>query len=490
LNSIHLTLKIDHLPQILRFVILRGRRNAHMDTKNRTTTRIAGDSFERLRKQLAGDMLCPGATGYEAARRLWNGMIDRRPAAITRCASAEDVRVAVRFAAETGIPLAVRGGGHSISGASSCDAGLVIDLTAMTRVDVDPEARIARADPGVLLGGFDMATQAHGLATTMGVNSDTGIAGLTLGGGLGRLGRSVGLACDNLLAAEVVLADGRIVRASEGDHPDLFWALRGGGGNFGVVTSFVYRLHPLGPVVLGGMLLWEFDRARDAMRQYAEFCETAPDDVDALGVLLTGPDGQKLFAVSCFCAGTVARGEAALLPLREGAARPAQDQVAPVAYTALQGSADGLFPRSRRFYWKSHFLPGLTDTAIGTLLDRFTQVPSPMSVVGLQQAGGAIARVPGDATAYANRDAAFDCIPIAIWEDPAQDAANIAWSRSVWEAMRPFSTGGVYVNNLGDEGEERVRAAYGRNWKRLATVKATYDPGNLFRLNQNIRPAA
>jgi FAD/FMN-containing dehydrogenase len=461
-----------------------------MNTEGRTAARAAGDPFGRLRKQLAGDLLCPGAIGYEAARRLWNGMIDRRPAAIARCTSAEDVRAAVRFGAETGIPLAVRGGGHSISGASSCDAGLVVDLSAMTRVDVAPEARTARADPGVLLGTFDLATQAHGLATTMGVNSDTGIAGLTLGGGLGRLGRSVGLTCDNLLSAEVVLADGRLVRASEGEHPDLFWALRGGGGNFGVVTSFLYRLHPLGPVVLGGMLLWEYARARDALRQYAEFCAGAPDDVDALGVLLTGPDGQKLFAVSCFCAGTVARGEAALRPLREGTVRPAQDQVEPIAYTALQGSADGLFPRTRRYYWKSHFLPGLTHTAIDTLLDQFNQVPSPMSVVGLQQAGGAIARVPIEATAYANRDAAFDCIPIAIWEDPAQDAANIAWARSVWEAMRPFSTGGVYVNNLGDEGEERIRAAYGRNLDRLAAVKATYDPGNLFRLNQNIRPAA
>lgn len=460
-----------------------------MDTDNRTAIPAAG-SFERLRQHLSGELLHPGAPGYEAARMLWNGMIDRRPAAIARCLSAADVQAAVRFAAETGLPLAVRAGGHSISGNSSCDAGLVIDLSLMRRVDVDPVARTARADPGVLLGGFDIATQAHGLATTMGVNSDTGIAGLTLGGGLGRLGRSAGLACDNLLAAEVVLADGRVVEASAAAHPDLYWALRGGGGNFGVVTSLEYQLHPLGPVVLGGMLLWEFARARDAMRQYAAFCETAPDDVDALGVLLTGPDGQPLFAVSCFCAGTVSRGEAAFRPLREGAVRPAQDQVAPVAYTTLQGSADGLFPRTRRYYWKSHFLPGLSDAAIDTLLERFAQVPSPMSVIGLQMAGGAIARVPADATAYANRDAAFDCIPIAIWEDPAQDAANVAWSRSVWTAMQPFSTGGVYVNNLGDEGEARIRAAYGGNWSRLARVKAAYDPDNLFRINQNIRPAA
>lgn len=461
-----------------------------MTTANLTHTRTPAASFERLQQQLSGDLLHSGATEYETARKLWNGMIDRRPAAIARCTSVQDVRAAVLFAAETGMPLAIRGGGHSISGNSSCDAGLVIDLTAMKRVDVDPVGRTARADPGVLLGTFDNATQAQGLATTMGVNSDTGIAGLTLGGGLGRLGRSRGLTCDNLLAAEVVLADGRIVQATQDDCPDLFWALRGGGGNFGVVTSFTYRLHALGPIVLGGMLLWEFARARDAMRQYAAFCQSAPDDIDALGVLLTGADGQKLFAVSCFCAGTIARGEAALRPLREGGIRPAQDQVTAMAYTELQGSADGIFPRARRYYWKSHFLPGLTDTAIDTLLDRFAEVPSPMSVIGLQQADGAIARVPSHATAYGNRDAAFDCIPIAIWEDPAQDAANIAWSRSVWAAMWPFATGGVYVNNLGDEGEERIRAAYGRNWKRLATVKATYDPDNLFRINQNIRPAA
>jgi hypothetical protein len=466
-----------------------------MDTQDRDTAKPSGgltegDGLERLRGQLSGDLLRPRTASYDAARRLWNGMIDRRPAAIARCISADDVQACVLFGAETGIPLAVRGGGHSISGASSCDAGLVIDLSRMTRIDVDPKLRIARADPGLLLGAFDLATQAHGLATTMGVNSDTGIAGLTLGGGLGRLGRSVGLTCDNLMEAEVVLADGRSVRASADEHPDLFWALRGGGGNFGVVTSFTYQLHALGPVVLGGMLVWCFARARDAMRQYAEFCARAPDDVDALGVLLTGPDGEKLFAVSCFCAGSVTRGETALRPLREGAIRPAQDQVAPIAYTALQGSADGIFPRTRRYYWKSHFLPGLTETAIDTMLERFAAVPSAMSVIALQQVGGAIARVPSDATAYANRDAAFDCIPISIWEDPAKDAANVAWSRSVWESMRPFSTGGVYVNNLGDEGEERIRGAYGGNLGRLATIKATYDPGNLFRLNQNIRPAA
>lgn len=442
------------------------------------------------RTRLGGVVLQPGDVGYEEVRRLWNGMVDKRPAIIARCASAEDVRQALRFARDTGLDVAVRGGGHSIAGASSCDGGFMIDLSPMKGIEVDPVGRIARAGPGVLLGEFDAATQAHGLATTMGVNSDTGIAGLTLGGGLGRLGRSFGLACDNLIAAEVVLADGSLVRASAAEDPDLLWALRGGGGNFGIVTAFEYRLHPVGPTVMGGMLLWDWPVAREAMRHYAAFCTAAPNEVDGLGILLTAPDGARMFAVSAFFAGPVALGEAALRPLRADGPRPAQDMVGPMAYTALQASADEVFPRGRRYHWKSHFLPGLGDAAIDTLLEHFARVPSPMSVLGLQQAGGAIARVPVEATAYANRDAVFDCIPISIWEDPSRDAENIAWSRGVSDAMRPFATGGVYVNNLGEEGEERIHAAYGPNHARLARLKARYDPTNLFRGNQNIRPAA
>lgn len=445
--------------------------------------------FEPLRTQLQGTLVLPEDPAYDQVRRLWNGMVDKRPAAIARCATSADVAAAVRFARDTALPIAVRAGGHSIAGQSSCDGGLMIDLSLMKRIEVDPGRRIARAEPGLLLGEFDAATQAHGLATTMGVNSDTGIAGLTLGGGLGRLGRKHGLACDNLLAAEVVLADGRIVRASAEENPDLFWGLRGGGGNFGIVTEFTYRLHPLGPTVLGGLLIWDWTDAREAMRRYAQFCLTAPDGVDALGVLLTGPAGAPVFAISTCYAGPIAEGEQALRPLRGMTPRPMQDAVGPVAYTVLQSSADGMFLRGRRYYWKSHFLNDLPDAAIDVLMARFAEVPSPLSKLGLQQVGGAIARVPADATAYANRDAAWDCIPIAIWEDPAADARNIAWARGVWEAMRPFATGGVYLNNLGEEGEERIRAAFGANYARLAALKATYDPTNLFRANQNILPS-
>lgn len=445
--------------------------------------------FEPLRTQLQGTLVLPEEPDYDQVRRLWNGMVDKRPAAIARCTSAADVAAAVRFARDTGLPIAVRAGGHSIAGQSACDGGMMIDLSPMKRVEVDPDRRIARAEPGLLLGEFDAATQAHGLATTMGVNTDTGIAGLTLGGGLGRLGRKHGLACDNLLAAEVVLADGRIVRASAEENPDLLWGLRGGGGNFGIVTEFTYRLHPLGPTVLGGLLIWDWADAREAMRRYARFCLAAPDAVDALGVLLTGPAGAPVFAVSACYSGPIAEGEQALRPLREMTPRPMQDAVGPVAYTALQCAADGMFLRGRRYYWKSHYLNDLPDAAIDVLMARFAEVPSPLSKLGLQQVGGAIARVPADATAYANRDAAWDCIPIAAWEDPTADARNIAWAHGIWEAMRPFATGGVYLNNLGEEGEERIRAAFGANYARLAALKAKYDPTNLFRANQNVAPA-
>ena len=458
-------------------------------TATMPSTTLVDADIDRLRAQLRGEVILPGDTAYEAARPLWNGMVDKRPAVIARCTDAADVAEAIRYARRAGLVIAVRGGGHSIAGVSSCDGGLVIDLSAMQRVTVDLVRRTAHAEPGVLIGTFDAATQAHGLATTMGVNADTGIAGLTLGGGLGRLGRKHGLACDNLLSAELVLADGRKIRASVEENADLFWGVRGGGGNFGVATSLEYRLHPLGPTVLGGMLVWDWTRAGEAMRHYAAFCAAAPDEVDALGILLTSPDGAPVFAVSACFAGPVEAGERALRPLRQGGPLPAQDAVAPMAYTALQSSADPIFPRGRRYYWKSHFLQELRSAAIDRMLEAFERVSSPMSVVGLQQAGGAIARVPADVTAYGNRDAAFDCIPISIWEDPALDAANIAWSRDFWEAIRPFATGGVYVNNLGDEGEERIRAAYGKNYARLAALKAKYDPDNVFQLNQNIRPA-
>ncbi len=442
-----------------------------------------------LATRLRGTIVTPGAAEYDTVRQIWNGMVDKRPAALVRCAGEEDVALAVAFARDHNLPLAVRGGGHSIAGACLSDGGLVVDFSAMRTVTVDPVRRIAVAGAGARLGDFDTATQAHGLATTMGVNTDTGLAGLTLGGGVGRLGHKHGLACDNLLSARVVLADGRAVTASADEHPDLFWALRGGGGNFGIVTHFSYRLHPLGPTITGGLLVYAWADAREAMRRYARALPEAPEDVDLLGVLLTVPGLGPAFAISVFHGGSAAAAETDLRPLRQGTPKPLQDGVGPMQYTALQASADDLFLPGRRFYWKTHFLHRLDDGLIDVLLDHFTRVASPQSLIALQPLGGATARVPSDATAFANRDAMIDLIPASIWEDRTADAANIAWVRDLWAASAGYATGGVYVNNLGDEGDERVRSAYGANLRRLIEIKTKYDPDNIFRMNQNIRPA-
>jgi FAD/FMN-containing dehydrogenase len=454
----------------------------------RRATVTHSDAVEWLRADLRGSVLLPDTEGYDTARLVWNGLVDKRPAAIVRCASAHDVVHAVNVARGCGLTVAVRGGGHSVAGASVCDNGLVIDLSGMKAIEVDARQRTVRAEPGLTLGEFDVATQAHGLATTMGVNSDTGIAGLTLGGGFGRLGRKHGLACDNLLASEMVLADGRFVTANAADNPELFWAIRGGGGNFGIVTAFTYRLHPVGPQILGGLLLHDFADARNVLRLYSDFTAAATDEISADAVFLTAPNGQRLVAISTCYVGPVAEGERALRPLREFG-RPVQDLIAPIAYTALQASADPLFVRGRRYYWKAQFLKTIPDAAIDALIEGYARASSPLSLAVLQQVGGAIARVSTDATAYANRDAAYDCFPAAIWEDPAEDERHIAWVRTFSESLRPFATGGVYVNSLGDEGEARVRAAYGANYARLTVLKTKYDPCNLFRSNQNIKPA-
>ena len=441
---------------------------------------------ELLRQTVRGEVVAPGDVSYDQARRVWNGMIDRHPSAVVYCAGSDDVVAAVKFASSRSLPVAVRAGGHNIGGASVCDDGLVIDLSRMKQIDVDPIRRTARAQAGLNLGEFDMATQAHGLGTTMGVNADTGIAGLTLGGGFGKLGRKYGLSCDNLIAAEVVTAKGRLLRASAADHTDLFWAIRGGGGNFGIVTSFEYRLFPVGPTLLAGSILHSYDRAWDVMRFYQAFASTAPDELSLDAALATTPSGERVFSISPCYIGPIEEGERILKPLRTYGA-PMQDQVAPRAYVDIQSAGDANFPRGRRYYWKAQFLRELSDPAIDVLLTKYASAPSG-SLLVLQHVGGAIARVPATDTPYANRDALYDCFPISIWDDPHEDAARIGWARQLWEAIRPFSTGGVYANNLGDEGTERVEAAYGENYPRLRALKNKYDPTNFFRLNQNIKP--
>ena len=449
--------------------------------------KVDGSGLESFRHRLSGVLVCPGDQNYEAARAVWNGMIDRRPALIAYCAKRQDVIEAVDFARTTGILTAVRSGGHNIAGASLCDGGLVIDLSPMNRVTVDPASRTARAEGGALLADLDAATQAHGLATTTGVNSDTGLIGLTLGGGIGRLGRKHGLSCDNMLSAEIVTADGQVLNASEHENADLFWGLRGGGGNFGIVTAITYRLHPLGPTVLAGSLVYEWKSVRDALRLYAEFSAAAPDALCADAALITMPDGSHGFAISAFYAGPMDDGERILRPLRQ-ALTPVADRIGPISYVQLQKAGDASFPRGHRFYWKAQFLREITKAAADPLIDRFPSVPSPRSFFVFQQVGGAIVRVPRAATAYANRGAAYDTFPVSIWTDPAADEANMAWAREMYGALRPFAMEGVYVNNLGDEGDDRVKAAYGENYDRLVTLKRKYDPNNLFRLNQNVRP--
>ena len=450
-------------------------------------TNSRASAIARLTKNLRGELVLPGDAYYEQARRVWNGTVDKRPMMVLYCAGRQDVIEALHFARSQGLPVAVRSGGHNVAGLSVCDGGMVIDLSRTKRIEVDRERRIARAEAGLSLGEFDAATQACGLATTMGVNSDTGIAGLTLGGGFGKLGRKYGLTCDNLLAAEIVTADGRSLRASATENTDLFWGIRGGGGNFGVVTAFEYRLHPLGPKLLAGSVLHDYDHARDAMRFYAEFSKSAPDELCLDAALVTAPSGERHFSISACYAGPIEEGERAVKSLREYGA-PVEDRIAPIPYLQIQSAGDSVFPRGRRYYWKAQFLRELTDAAIDTLLAAYATAPSVNSLVVLQQVGGAIARVPKSATPYVNRDALYNCFPVAIWDDPADDEPNIQWARHFWNAMRPFSTGGVYANNLGDEGEDRVQAAYGENYPRLVALKNKYDPTNVFRLNQNIRP--
>jgi FAD/FMN-containing dehydrogenase len=414
-------------------------------------------------------------------------MVDKRPAAVIYCAGTDDVIAAVNFARSRNFLVSVRGGGHNVAGNSVCDDGIVIDVSRMKGIEVDPVRRVARAQAGLSLGEFDTATQSHGLATTMGINADTGISGLTLGGGFGKLGRKHGLTCDNLIAAEIVTADGRLLTASATENADLFWGIRGGGGNFGIITSFEYRLHPVGPMLLTGSVLHSYDHAHDAMQFYHAFASNAPDELSVDAALVPGPSGAPLFNISACYIGPFGEGERAVKPLLEYGA-PVDSQLALVPYLHIQSAADSIFPRGRRYYWKAQFLRELTDEAIDTMIARYATAPG-MSLFVLQHVGGAIARVPVSETPYVNRDALYDCFPISIWDNPADDDAHIGWARESWSAMTRLSTGGVYANNLGDEGTERVQAAYGENYARLTALKNKYDPENFFRLNQNIRPS-
>ena len=452
--------------------------------------------LDDLRGKFSGSLIAPGDAEYESARQVWNGMIDRRPALVARCASEGDVKSALAYARAERLAIAVRGGAHNVAGNATVEGGIVIDLSQMKAVRVDAQRRVAVAGPGLNWGELDRVTQEAGLAVTGGLISSTGIAGLTLGGGIGWLMRKHGLTIDNLLAAEVVTIEGEAVRASAKENADLFWALRGGGGNFGIVTKFEFQLHPVSQVI-AGMTLYPAQRAAAMLGYFREICESAPDELTPLFAFLTAPPApfvpetlrlQPVVAIVLCYAGEPAEGERVVRPIKSFGP-PAADLIGPMPYLALQSMLDAGAPAGLQNYWKASFLSGLGDAAIETIVDHAARARSPLAQVHLHLMGGAVARVPAGATAFAHRQAAFAMNIVGTWADPAGNELHTRWVREFSQAMTPHDAPGVYVNFLGDEGEERVRAAYGaKTYSRLQEVKAKYDPENAFRLNQNIQP--
>jgi FAD/FMN-containing dehydrogenase len=462
-------------------------------------TRVVLDeaAVQAFKGSLRGQVIGPGDDGYAAACRVYNGMIDRHPALVARCVDAADVIQCVNFAREQHLALAVRGGGHNGAGLGTCDDGLVIDLAAMRGVRVDPVAHTARAAGGSLLGDVDHAGNAIGMATPFGIMSTTGVGGLTLGGGLGHLSRKYGLSIDSLLEADVVLADGRLVTASAQSHPDLFWALRGGGGNFGVVTSLLFQLHPAG-LVYGGPMIWPIEQAGEILRWYRDYIKTAPEDINGFFAFLNVPPGppfpeawhaKNTCGIVWCCTLPQAEAEAALAPSRQRFP-PAIDFCGPIPYPALQSMFDPLYPSGLQWYWRADFVNELSDAAIAQHIEFGSHLPTLLSTMHLYPINGAGSRVGRNDTAWSYRDATWGMVIAGIDPDPANAAKVSDWAVDYWEALHPYSAGGAYVNMMMEEGQERVRAAYRDNYARLAQIKAQYDPDNLFHINQNIQPAA
>lgn len=458
-------------------------------------------TVDQLAASLRGRLIGPGDADYEEARRVWNGMIDRRPALVARCAGVDDVTRCVEFAREHQLLVAVRGGGHNVAGHATCDGGIVIDLSAMKGLQLDPKEQRVRVQGGATWGDIDRETQVHGLAAPGGIVSTTGIAGLTLGGGQGWLRRKCGMACDSLLAAEVVTADGQLLRASDTEHPDLFWALKGGGGNFGVVTCFEFRLHPVGPEVMFAGPTYPAEKGREILRGFRDYMLGAPEEVSANANFWTIPatsdfpphvHGQAVVTVGAVYAGSVEAGRTVLQPLRE-LDKPILDLTAAMPYTALQTLFDPFFPKGElHYYFKALYLDGLGDDVIDAIVHRAAVRPSPLSMVPVWALGGALSRVDAEATPLGERRAPFLIEIAGVWSAPTASEENIAWARRFWVAMHEFSSGRPNLNfpGFGEEGEWLVRATYGAHYDRLAVLKRKYDPSNLFRLNQNILPAS
>jgi FAD/FMN-containing dehydrogenase len=465
-------------------------------TTNGGETTVGSDEVAALAGVLQGGLLTPESAAYDETRAIWNAMIDRRPALIVRCAGADDVVEAVNFAREHGLLVSVRGAGHNIAGNSVADDAVMIDLSGMNAVEVDVASRTARIQPGATLGDVDAATHAKGLVLPVGINSTTGIAGFTLGGGFGWLSRKLGLTIDNLVSAEVVTAAGEKVTASASENADLFWGIRGGGGNFGIVTSFEFNLHPFGPEVLAGLIVHPFSDAANVLRQYREFVATAPEELSVWVVLRKAPPlpflpedvhGTEVVVLPVVYNGDHAEGERALEGLR-AIGNPIADVVGPSPFIEFQQAFDPLLTPGSRNYWKSHDYTELSDGALDVFIEYAGNLPTPQCEIFVGHLGGAVSRVPADATAYTHRDAEFVLNVHTRWDDPAEDDMCVSWAREFFDRSAPFATGGVYVNFMPDDEAERVGEAYGSNYDRLVELKNKYDPDNFFRLNQNIKP--
>ncbi|MGH8092295.1 MAG: FAD-binding oxidoreductase [Chthoniobacterales bacterium] len=449
-----------------------------------------------FRAHFRGDVLLPGDAAYDEVRQIWNAMIDRQPALIARCTSAQDVVQSVNFAREQELLVSIRGGGHNIAGNAVCDDGLMIDLSLMKSVQVDAKARRANVQPGCTLADFDAVAQAQGLATPLGINSTTGVAGLTLGGGFGWLSRKYGMTIDNLLSADVVMADGSQVRASESENADLFWGLRGGGGNFGIVTSFEFQLHPVGPNVLSGLIVFPFDQAKSVITQFARFTETMPDELNVWMVTRKAPPlpflpeavhGKEMVALALCYAGEPSKGEKLIEPLR-GFGTAHGEHIGVQPFVAWQQAFDPLLAKGARNYWKSHNFSRLSEGAIDAIIEYASKLPSPQCEIFIGTIGGQTTRVAPDAMAYSSRDANYVMNVHGRWESAAEDAAVITWAREFFAKSKPFASGGAYINFLTEEETDRIESAYGPVYNRLVALKKKYDPTNFFRMNQNIKP--
>ena len=451
---------------------------------------IALSALAQLRSKFAGTLLQPGDAEYDNVRALHNGMIDKHPALIARCLNEADIAAGIAFAREHGLEIAVRGGGHNVSGRASVEGGMMIDLSLMKTITVDAANRRAVAQGGVLWGEFNRATQEHGLATTGGVISTTGIAGLTLGGGVGYLSGVYGLAADNLVGATVVTADGKTVRASDSENPDLFWGLRGGGGNFGVVSSLEYRLHPVGPMLMAGAIAWPFSQAREVLRFYRQVTESATDELTCISGVGHAPDGSgvKVAIIGAAYIGAIPDGERALRPIQEFGS-PLFDMIQPMSYCDLNGIFDAAYPKGMLNYWKSNFLATVDDNVIDTIVEMVEHCPSIYSGIFVEHWHGAVARVPQDQTAFHHRREGHNLLILSQWQDAAAKEENIAWARKGFARLEPFSAGARYVNYMDHDDAADLAGPFGGNYARLAQIKAKWDPENVFHLNQNIRPA-